>query len=161
MHGYFLLRTVLPSLSLSSSAPAEVALAVLDRCFTDNATEENPDIVNSKNYEVTLDFEFLEDWRPKVSRGFKGRLSRLTRRGIVYDESYSSTANLYTNSSNAVSSVDISSHATSENEEENQSTRWKVEGFSKNRHPLSLMVSDSDAVGLCVCHSYWLKSSSF
>ena len=114
-----------------------MAHAVLDRCMTDNATEENPDIVNSKNYEVTFDFEFLEDWRPQVARTLRGRLSRLTRR---QREVGRSTDNLDVKPLDVASSVDSSLVAG--NDEEKQAVKWKPEGFSRAWHPLSLMVSE-------------------
>ena len=114
-----------------------MAHAVLDRCMSDNATEENPDIVNSKKYEVTFDFEFLEDWRPAVSTGLVRGMTKMSlRRGHVVSRS---TEDLDGRRLDAASSVG-SSHDSADDEEK-QSTRWKPEGFSRVHHPLLLMVN--------------------
>ena len=116
---------------------SDVAHAVLDRCMSDNATEENPDIVNTRKYEVTFDFEFLEDWRQAVSTGLVRGLTKMSRRrGHAVNKS---TEDLNGRRLDVASSVG-SSHDGADDEEK-QSTRWKPEGFSRVHHPLLLMVN--------------------
>ena len=113
---------------------ADVASAVLDRCLMDNATVENPDIVNSKDYEVTLDFEFLEDWRPKVSRDWGREITRLNHRHAYYTQ--------HAQGLRQPSELPFSSDQESTLQHtEDDCSSWKPEGFSKVNHPLSLMVS--------------------
>jgi ankyrin repeat protein len=114
----------------------DVACAVLDRCLTDNATVENPDIVNSEDYELNLDFEFLEDWRPKVSRDWGREIARLNHRHDYYIQN----AHALAQPSELPLTTDEKS--TPEHTEENCSS-WKPEGFSKANHPLSLMAKYS------------------
>ena len=119
--------------SLFAFSP-DVARVVLDRCLTDNATVENPSIMHSKEYKVTVDFEFLEDWRPKLPRDW-GRLRDIQNRRHWY---LIQNARVLSQPSELLFTTD--EKRTSEHTEENCSL-WKPEGFSKVNHPLSLMVS--------------------
>ena len=111
-----------------------MAHAVLDRCMSDNVTdsEENPDIMNSKDYEVTFDFEFLEDWRPHES--VDSNTTRCNTRGHNVPQDFTRTTSL-----EAADSV-VSSHQSAEDDKKH-STKWKVNGFSQRYHPLNRMVS--------------------
>ena len=104
-----------------------VAHAVLDRCITDNVTEDNPDTMSCRNYEVTFDFEFIEDWRTAVC--LKRCLNRKSH-------------NLM-NANTSLNPQDKGKQSDTfrlEREEEEQATKWKPEGFFKQHHPLNLMV---------------------
>ena len=109
-----------------------MAHAVLDRCMSDNATEENPDIVNSGKYEVTFDFEFLQDWRPHEAT-LSTHTTRRNRRN--WSPKLSETGG--SPPLDVASSVDNSDIS-----KEKQATKWKPEGFSKLHHPLNLMVRE-------------------
>ena len=115
------------------STSSDVAHAVLDRCMSDNATEENPDIVNSRNYEVTFDFEFLQDWRPHKAK-LSSHTTRRNRRNW----------NLELGEAHGSPTVDVASSVGNSDlsKEEKQATKWKPEGFSKLHHPLHLMVRE-------------------
>ena len=106
---------------------SDVAHAVLDRCMSDNATEENPDIVNNKDYEVTFNFEFLEDWRPHETKFVDSITMRRNTRGHI---------------ATSVEADDspVSSHQSAEDDVKH-SANWKPKGFSKRYHPLHCMVS--------------------
>ena len=105
--------------------------------MSDNATEENPDIVNSRKYEVTFDFEFLEDWRPHetklvdsntVRRNTWGHIAPRELTGATSKKQFELGGSL------------VNSHHSAEDDEEH-SAKWKPEGFSKRYHPLHRMVS--------------------
>ena len=114
-----------------------MAHAVLDRCMSDNVTEENPDIVNSRKYEVTFDFEFLEDWRPHEAKFVDTDTMRRNTWGRIAPRNLTrTTSKKYFEAADSV----VSSHHGAEDDEKH-STKWKVEGFSKRYHPLHRMVS--------------------
>ena len=50
-----------------------MAEEVFNRCSTTNATSDGKIRPDSKEYEVTFDYEFLEDYQDPVSRGTKLR----------------------------------------------------------------------------------------
>ena len=129
------------TVSVSLCTFSDVAHAVLDRCMTDNVTEDNPDIMSSKDYKVTFNFEFIEDWRTstRLKRSLNRNNRNLTNTNIA--DYFSSPMHAYTTASTlSPRDKEKQSDTHSLEREEEQATKWKPEGFFKQHHPLNLMV---------------------
>ena len=115
---------------------ADVAKAVLDRCMVDNVTHEDKNIMNTKEYEVKFNYEFLDDYRDNTFRQkLRHQLtlhSRNARRLNVRNrDEFSDTA----------STVDDVSSVEEADKNEGFVALWGPESFSPKYHPLALMVS--------------------
>ena len=119
-----------------------VAKAVLDRCMVDNITLEDKNIINTKNYKVEFNYEFLDDYRdasfrqrlqnqisPRIARGLKGK----SREDL----------------SDVASTVDETSSVEEVEKNEGFVATWGPETFSPKYHPLALMVSWLDHLKFC------------
>ena len=124
-----------------------MAHAVLDRCMTETTTEDNADIVNStsRRYEITFDFEFIEDWRTSIhlERSLNAENCNLSNSNTNISDHFSPRKRTFSVASTLNSRVEDKQSDTIrlEKEEEEQATKWKPEGFFKQHHPLHLMVS--------------------
>ena len=123
-----------------------MALAVLDRCMSETAAEDNPHILNSTSgsHEITLDFEFIEDWRGSIrlERSLNEENCNLTNSNTNASDHFSSRKRTFSVARTLTSQVrEKQSDTVKLEREEEQATVWKPEGFFKQHHPLHLMVS--------------------
>ena len=131
--------------ALCFSTFSDVAHAVLERCMTDNVTEKNPNIMSSRNYKVTFDFEFIEDWRTPPHTHLKRRLNRMNPNLMNtnisdFDPRKPTGTSSITSTLEPQDKEKQSDNMGLEREEEEQATKWKPEGLFKQHHPLNLMV---------------------
>ena len=135
---------------------SDVAHAVLERCMTDNVTEKNPNIMSSRNYEVTFDFEFIEDWRTPPHTRLKRRLNRMNP-NLMNTNISDFGPRKPTSITSTLEPQDKEKQSNSmglEREEEEQATEWKPEGLFKQHHPLNLMVGVAILSLSVVCEVY-------
>ena len=118
-----------------SAACLDVAKAVLDRCMVDNVTPEDKNIMNTNDYKVEFNYEFLDDYRDVP---FKERCRRrvpccFPKDTDEYDETFKNFA-----------FSDLTSAADDGIDEFTDGkgfvATWGPPGFSTVNHPLRLMV---------------------
>lgn len=92
---------------------------------------------DSNNFQVTFDYEFLEDFREKKTQGVHVR-STIVRRQLFQQENNWSSRDPLTERDDGFfqSVIQRAVNAPDPNVENN----WGPEGFNKNNHPLNIMV---------------------
>lgn len=102
--------------------------------MVDNVTHEDKNIMNTKEYEVTFNYEFLDDYRDNTLR--QRLRNRLTQRAnarrfhVKNHDEFSDTA----------STVDDVSSLEEVDKNKGFVATWGPESFSSKCHPLALMV---------------------
>ena len=131
LHAWFRSECIL----CGSVTVTAVAKAVLDRCMVDNVTLEDRNIMNTKDYKVEFNYEFLDDY---CDPSFKQTLQKqIPVRKVTRDLSLKNRYEL----SDIASTVDETSSVEEVEKNKGFVATWGPEAFSPKYHPLALMVS--------------------
>ena len=116
----------------------DVAKAVLDRCMVDNVTPEDKNIMNTVNYKVEFNYEFLDDyrdvpWRERWQKRIPCCFPKVTveENEVIKNYAFSDITSTVDDAAaeNATSKYFVAA--------------WGPPGFSPITHPLQLMVRDT------------------
>ena len=121
--------------------PVDIAVLVFNKCTTNNVgstktlSHGTEEVVtkDSPHFEVTFDYEFLEDFQEKNVQ----RLQTRHLNGKAYN--YHSESG-YTASGGATHSTDGVDQSTTDFQDTRENN-WGPAGFEKSNHPLNIMVS--------------------
>ena len=115
---------------------ADVAKEVLDRCMVDNVTHEDKNIMNTVNYKVEFNYEFLDDYRDVPWRErWRKRIPCCFPNNVPEEENEVIKNYAFSDITSTVDDA-VAENATSKH----FVATWGPPGFSPISHPLQLMV---------------------
>jgi len=115
---------------------ADVAKEVLDRCMVDNVTHEDKNIMNTVNYKVEFNYEFLDDYRDVPWRErWRKRIPCCFPNNVPEEENEVIKNDAFSDITSTVDDA-VAENATSKH----FVATWGPPGFSPITHPLQLMV---------------------
>ena len=129
---------------------ADIAVIVFNNCAKDNNGEtiQGAEVVtqDSRDFKVTFNYEFLEDFREKQTQGVRERTDS-RKQGFqaevgLHDVSESDEEGLAEDDEADLGLIPLATKklGVTVSTGEKQKNTWGPEGFNKDNHPLNIMV---------------------